>query len=156
VENSVNKDGMKTWGNQQSTVQTGGEATPADNIGKLPWIRYAIDPIQALGVNATTGLPLITMPIVDNIELEEEYRLEEHLKTTMELVSHNKRIVANVVSNQTETLLLIASLPFGMIFWKMKLKRVPMIVRWSKSQESLGTKQLPALSLKRSHPAIPI
>jgi hypothetical protein len=31
VENSVNKDGMKTWDNQQSAVQTGGEATPADN-----------------------------------------------------------------------------------------------------------------------------
>jgi hypothetical protein len=30
VENSVNKDGMETWDNQQSAVQTGGEATPAD------------------------------------------------------------------------------------------------------------------------------
>jgi hypothetical protein len=30
VERSVNKDGMETWGNQQSAVQTGGEATPAD------------------------------------------------------------------------------------------------------------------------------
>jgi hypothetical protein len=30
VENSVNKDEMETWGNQQSAVQTGGEATPAD------------------------------------------------------------------------------------------------------------------------------
>jgi hypothetical protein len=33
VENSVNKDGMETWDNQQSAVQTGGEATPADSIG---------------------------------------------------------------------------------------------------------------------------
>jgi hypothetical protein len=32
VENSVNKDGMETWGNQQSAVQTGGEATPADKV----------------------------------------------------------------------------------------------------------------------------
>jgi hypothetical protein len=31
VENSVNKDGMETWGNQQLAVRTGGEATPADN-----------------------------------------------------------------------------------------------------------------------------
>jgi hypothetical protein len=30
VENSVNKDGMETWDNQQSALQTGGEATPAD------------------------------------------------------------------------------------------------------------------------------
>jgi hypothetical protein len=29
VENSVNKHGMETWDNQQSAVQTGGEATPA-------------------------------------------------------------------------------------------------------------------------------
>jgi hypothetical protein len=31
VENSVNKDGIETWDNQQSAVQTGGEPTPADN-----------------------------------------------------------------------------------------------------------------------------
>jgi hypothetical protein len=30
IENSVNRDRMETWGNQQSAVQTGGEATPAD------------------------------------------------------------------------------------------------------------------------------
>jgi hypothetical protein len=34
LENSVNKDGMETWGNQQSAVQTGGEATPADTFQK--------------------------------------------------------------------------------------------------------------------------
>jgi hypothetical protein len=37
LENSVNKDGMGTWGNQQSAVQTGGEATPADNY---PYTTY--------------------------------------------------------------------------------------------------------------------
>jgi hypothetical protein len=41
VENSVNKDGMETWSNQQSAVQTGGEATPADKWNS-EFFRYVL------------------------------------------------------------------------------------------------------------------
>jgi hypothetical protein len=40
VENSVNKDGKGTWDNQQSAVQTGGEATPADTKKQSPAQNY--------------------------------------------------------------------------------------------------------------------
>jgi hypothetical protein len=36
VENGVYKDGMRTWGNQQSAVQTGGKATLADSYHSKP------------------------------------------------------------------------------------------------------------------------
>jgi hypothetical protein len=35
VENSVYKDEMETWGNQQSAVQTGGKATPANSLSNV-------------------------------------------------------------------------------------------------------------------------
>jgi hypothetical protein len=94
--------------------------------------------------------------MVDDVELREENSLKEDLKAPMEMVSSNHWVVAYIISNQAETLLLITRLPPRMVLWKVTLQRVPVVVGRSERQEGMRTQKLTAQCFKGPHPAIPV
>jgi hypothetical protein len=107
-------------------------------------------------VTATTSLPLVVMSMVDDVELREENSLKEDLKAPMEMVSNNHWVVAYIISNQAETLLLITRLPPRMVLWKVTLQRVPVVVGRSERQEGMRTQKLTAQCFKGPHPNISV